>query len=55
MGDTIKTLGIDLPKLIAQLVNFGIVLVVLWKFAYKPILAMLDQRRDKIAESMANA
>lgn len=55
MGETIKTLGLDWPKLIAQLVNFGIVLFVLWRFAYKPVLAMLDQRREKVAESMANA
>lgn len=55
MGETIKTLGLDWPKLIAQLVNFGIVLFVLWRFAYKPVLAMLDQRREKVAEGMANA
>lgn len=55
MGDTIRTLGLDWAKLTAQLVNFGIVMFVLWRFAYKPILAMLDQRREKIAESMENA
>ena len=55
MGGTLDTLGIYWPKLIAQTVNFAIVLFILWKFAYKPVLAMLAQRRDKIAESMANA
>jgi F-type H+-transporting ATPase subunit b len=55
MGDTIRTLGLDWAKLTAQLVNFSIVMFVLWRFAYKPILAMLDQRREKIAESMENA
>ena len=55
MGETLQTLGIQWPKLIAQMLNFAIVLFVLWKWAYKPVLAMLEQRRQKIAESMANA
>ena len=55
MEQTLHDLGIHWPKLIAQTVNFAIVLFVLWKFAYKPVLNMLAQRRDKIAESMANA
>jgi len=55
MGETLDTLGIYWPKLIAQTFNFGIVLLVLWKFAYKPVLTMLAQRREKIAESLANA
>ena len=55
MGDTLNQLGIYWPKLIAQTINFGIVLFILWKFAYKPVLAMLAQRREKIAQSIANA
>jgi F-type H+-transporting ATPase subunit b len=55
MGDTLTTLGIYWPKLVAQTINFAIVLFVLWKFAYKPVLAMLEMRRQKIAESMKNA
>lgn len=47
--------GIDWAKFIATTVNFGIVLWVLHRFAYKPILAMLDERKQRIAESMANA
>ena len=53
--DVIKSLGIQWPKLLAQLFNFSLVLLVLWKFAYKPIFAMLDARQKKIAESVANA
>lgn len=55
MGETLQQLGIQWPKLIAQVVNFAIVLFILWKFAYQPVLAMLAQRREKIAEGMANA
>jgi len=55
MGETLQTLGIQWPKLIAQVINFAIVLFVLWKWAYKPVLGMLELRRDKVAESIANA
>jgi F-type H+-transporting ATPase subunit b len=50
-----SALGLDLKMLIAQLISFSIVFFVLWKFAYKPIFAMLNARRDKIAEALANA
>ena len=53
--ELLKNLGVDGPKLIAQLINFGIVLLVLWKFAYKPVLEMLETRRQKIAQSMDEA
>ena len=55
MGDTLQVLGIQWLKLIAQFINFGIVLLILWKFAYKPVFAMLEARKQKIAESVANA
>ena len=55
MGETLQQLGIQWPKLIAQVVNFAIVLFILWKFAYKPVLNMLEQRRQKITDGMANA
>jgi len=55
MGETLQTLGIQWPKLIAQVINFAIVLFILWKWAYKPVLKMLELRREKVAESMANA
>lgn len=47
--------GINWPKFLATTVNFIIVLWVLHRFAYKPILAMLGERKQRIAESMANA
>lgn len=55
MVETLQTLGIYWPKLIAQMVNFGIVLFILWKFAYRPVLAMLEQRRQRVVEAMRNA
>ena len=53
--ELLQTLGIQWTKLIPQLFNFGIVLWVLWKFAYKPVFTMLDARQKKIADGIANA
>ena len=41
--------------MIAQSINFAIVLFVLWRFAYKPVFNVLEARRQKIAEGIANA
>jgi len=48
-------LGIDWRLLIAQLVNFVILFTALTFLLYKPLIASLDKRRAKIAESLANA
>lgn len=53
--ELLQQLGIQWNKLIPQFFNFGIMMLVLWKFAYKPVFAMLDARQKKIAESVANA
>jgi F-type H+-transporting ATPase subunit b len=50
-----RTFGVDWPHLIAQIVSFGIVCAVLYALAYKPILQMLDARRQQIASGLANA
>jgi F-type H+-transporting ATPase subunit b len=49
------TFGVDWPHLIAQTISFIIVCIVLYKFAYKRVLAMLEERRQRIAEGLANA
>ncbi len=54
MGEFAK-LGFDLPSLLAQLVNFLILLTLLYLVAYKPILRMLDNRSRRIKESMDQA
>jgi len=51
----IGDLGINLPVLIAQVVNFTILLVVLRLVAWGPLTRMLDERRERIAESLAAA
>ena len=51
----IETLGIRWIELLAQTISFSFVLFVLWKLAYKPVFNMLEARKAKIAEGIANA
>lgn len=53
--DILDTLGIDWRLLIAQVVNFGILLFVLHRFAYRPILKVLGDRRERIAKALTDA
>ncbi|MBI5912925.1 F0F1 ATP synthase subunit B [Candidatus Azambacteria bacterium] len=48
-------LGIDWRLFLFQVVNFSILLFVLHRFLYKPLLGILEARRKKIEESMAQA
>ena len=48
-------LGIQWRALLAQTISFSVVFYVLWRFAYGPIFSMLQARREKIAEALANA
>ncbi|MDQ2919906.1 MAG: F0F1 ATP synthase subunit B [Verrucomicrobiota bacterium] len=50
-----ETFGFDLRIFLSQVVSFIIVALVLRKFAYKPILAVLEQRRQQIAEAQLNS
>lgn len=49
------TFGLRGDLFAAQLVNFLLVLFVLWRFAYKPILRLLEEREAKIAKSVVDA
>ena len=55
MDALISTFHIQWQLLLAQMVNFAIVLFVLWKFAYKPILKTLNDRTTKIEKGVKDA
>lgn len=55
MSELLAKLGIDWKLLIAQIINFLILLFVLYKFAYGPILAILEKRQKKIEKGLAEA
>src|SRR5215831_1073946 len=50
-----RTFGVDWGHLLAQIISFSIVCALLYKFAYKRVLQMLEERRKEIAEGLANA
>ena len=53
--DTALTFGLDLPHFIAQVISFAIVAFLLHRFAYKPILTILEERRERISQGLSNA
>lgn len=50
-----EALGINLPGLISQIVNFTLLLILLRVVAYRPVMDMLDRRAARIRESLAKA
>ncbi|MDP3057686.1 MAG: F0F1 ATP synthase subunit B [bacterium] len=55
MTDLFSKLGIDWKLLAAQLVNFTILIVILYKLLYKPMLDMFQKRRNTISRSLKEA
>lgn len=51
----VTELGVNLPSLVAYLVNFILLLGILGVFAYKPLMRMLDERTERIRESLEAA
>ena len=49
-----NTFGVDWPHLTAQIISFCIVCLLLHRFAYKPILKMLEERQQQIAQGLAD-
>jgi F-type H+-transporting ATPase subunit b len=47
--------GISTPFLLAQILNFCVVAFILWRFAFKPVIATLDERQKKIASGLQYA
>jgi F-type H+-transporting ATPase subunit b len=53
--DIAQKFGWDMPHFLAQVVSFTVVAILLRAFAYKPILKVLEERRQTIADGLANA
>jgi len=50
-----ENIGIEPVYLITQIINFGIIVFILTKLLYRPILSMLEKRRLKIEEGLTMA
>jgi F-type H+-transporting ATPase subunit b len=55
VSETAQTFGWNWQLFLAQVVSFSIVAFLLRRFAYKPILAVLEERRRRIEEGLLNA
>ena len=55
MDGIIEAFHLDIKLLIAQLINFIIVLAVLYKFVYKPLLKTMNERTKKIEKGLKDA
>jgi F-type H+-transporting ATPase subunit b len=55
MAELLEVFGIDWKLLLLQGLNFGVLLLLLWHFLYKPVLRIVDERRKKIAEGVQSA
>jgi F-type H+-transporting ATPase subunit b len=55
MSDLFNTFGVEWSKFLAQLVLFIVVYFILRKYAFGPIILMLEERRRRIEEAHANA
>jgi F-type H+-transporting ATPase subunit b len=47
--------GLSVPNVAAQIISFSIVAFVLWRFAFKPVMATLDERAKKIESGLKYA
>lgn len=49
------TLGLNTKLFLAQLVNFGLLIVVLWRLLYRPLVRFMEERSKRIADGLENA
>lgn len=54
-GGVVGTLGLNAKLFIAQLINFSVILFILWRWVWKPLGGALESRRKKIEDSVAKA
>lgn len=55
MGQVLIAFGIDWRLLLINSINFGLLMLALWYFLYGPLMRMLEERRQKVAQGVADA
>ncbi|MCI0565579.1 F0F1 ATP synthase subunit B [bacterium] len=55
MQEILETFGINWKLLVIQIINFGLLLAILHRYLYKPVLAILEERRAKIEKGIRDA
>src|SRR3989338_9915830 len=49
------TLGLNGKLFLAQLINFGLLVLILWRLLYKPLVSFMETRAKRIVEGLDNA
>jgi F-type H+-transporting ATPase subunit b len=55
MNALISQFGLDWKLFLSQLFNFALILIILRAFVYKPLISLLNKRRDKIEQGLVKA
>lgn len=55
MAELFTKLGVNWMSLVFQIINFAVLLYILHRFVYKPILKVLEDRKNKVAKSIEQA
>lgn len=55
MEQIINVFGVDWKLLLIQAINFGLLLLILWHFLYKPVIKVVDARRERIEQGIRAA
>lgn len=55
MEQILTVFGVNWKLVLIQAVNFGLLLAILYRYLYRPVLAMIDTRREKIANAIGKA
>lgn len=55
MDSIISTFHIDWKIIVAQVINFAVVFLVLYYFAFKPLRKMMDERNSEITKGLSDA
>ena len=51
----VAVLGLNWELFIAQLINFAVILFILWKWVFTPVAKKLQERTDRIEKAMSDA
>lgn len=55
MSEIFAAFGINWKLLLIQAFNFGLLLLALWYFLYRPLLSMMEERQEKIEKGIKDA
>ena len=55
MGDLLTAFGIDWKLLVIQTINFGLLLAILYRYLYRPVIKLLNERQAMVVKGVTDA